>query len=66
MIQIQHGVGVLAPALVHQPGDIHVLAGNGGGEPTQRIGDVVVQNGNPPLGLALPHVAVGIVDGRTA
>ena len=44
MVKIQHGVGVLTPALVHQARDVHVLAGDGGGEPAQRARDVVVKD----------------------
>jgi hypothetical protein len=62
-VKIQHGVGVFAPALVHQTVNVDVLTGNGGGEPTQRIGDVPVQQGDAPLGAADAHVAVGIVHG---
>ena len=62
-VKIQHGVGVFAPALVHQTVNVDVFACNGGGEPTQRVGNVPVQQGDAPLGAADAHVAVGIVDG---
>ena len=35
MIQVQHGVGVFAAALIHQTVDVDVLAGDGGGEAAQ-------------------------------
>ena len=62
-VKIQHGVGVFTPALVHQTVNVDVFACNGGGEPTQRVGNVPVQQGDAPLGAADAHVAVGIVDG---
>ena len=47
-IQIQHGVGELAPALVHQAVDVDILTSNGGGEAAQRVGDVPVSQALTP------------------
>ena len=59
MIQVQHGVGIVAPALVHQTVNVDILAGHGGGKPAQRIGDILVKNGNSACGGSDAHIAVG-------
>ena len=63
LVEVQHGVGIFATALVHQTVNVDIVGSNGGGEPAQGVGDVPVENGDAACGLADTHVAVGVVDG---
>ena len=63
VIQIQHGVGVFAAAFVGEPSDVDVFPGDGCCEPAQRTRNVPVEQGDPALGGADAHLAVGIIDG---
>ena len=63
VIQIQHGVGVLAAAAVEHIGDVDMFLGHSGGEFTQGIGDIPVHDGNTTGLGADTHIAIGVIDG---
>ena len=63
MVQVQHGVGILSPALVHQAGNVDVVPGHSRCEAAQGVGNIFMQDGDPALGGTNAHIAVGEVDG---
>ena len=62
MVQVQHGIGILSPALIHQAGNVDVVSGHSRCEAAQGVWNIFMQNGDPALRGTNAHITVGEVD----
>ena len=62
MVQVQHGIGILPPALIHQAGNVDVVSGHSRCEAAQGVWNIFMQNGDPSLRGTTAHITVGEVD----